>query len=116
MRSPMVDSSRVLIGAVAVLALSIGACIIGPKQDDPSPGAPSFTADSGTAMDTAVADPNGDSAEVPTTETGGEKTDAPTPMDSSAPDTASDAADAADASDATSDDAADAVSDAAEGG
>lgn len=40
------ETSRRLIVFVAVAALGLGACIIGPKQDDPAPT--SLSADTGT--------------------------------------------------------------------
>lgn len=68
---------RRIIVAIAIAVLGIGACIIGPKQDDPAPGGPSNesdlsdsavsgaldgASDSGTSGDTALPPAPGDAA------------------------------------------------------
>jgi hypothetical protein len=49
---------RVLVGSIVALALLGGACILGPKQDDPSSDNGPGTGDSGVFVDGATNDAN----------------------------------------------------------
>lgn len=113
MRSPMADPSRVLLAALALAAVSAAACVIGPKQDDPASGAPSFTMDTGTGADSGLENDDAVPTTTPDSELPGDASaDAPSPKDSSVFDAAGDASDAT--SDAPSDDTADSASDASD--
>lgn len=85
---------RHLILAVALATLGVGACIIGPKQDDPAPAKPgeneqlAADAASDTASDTATADPYSDAS------TSSDSTAPPAPIDAAA-DSADGSSDAA---------------------
>lgn len=119
MRSRVIDSSRALLAAVLLSTASLGACIIGPKQDDPESsltgGGPSDSAgiDAGAALDDDTGTSDKSDATVadttaPATDTGaridgasdGSTLDAPGDAASDASDDAADTSDATDTSDA----------------
>jgi hypothetical protein len=124
MRSAAAEISRRLIAFVAVGALGLGACIIGPKQDDPEPTG--LTADTGIAefndstagggLDTGVdvGDKTPDSS-VPATDTGTQTMDGCDKSDADAGDGACGDADAGDTRDG-GDAVSDAIGDAVDGG
>ncbi len=114
MRSPMVDL-RVALSVLAIVTAATAACVIGPKQDDPLTGAPSFAGDASTD---AADNENVNDVGTAASDSGGEQ-----PADAASGDvgpmsetgTVDAAADAPTDADADADAPGDAVSDAPEG-
>lgn len=98
---------RIVIAFMVFATGALGACIIGPKQDDPA--GDEAVLDSGTAFDASFTSETGSTSTLDGS-TGGDTSLPPAPPDADAD------ADADAASDAAGDSAPDVVSDAADGG
>lgn len=115
MRSRVIESSRALLAMVLLASAALGACIIGPKQDDPESsltgGGPSDAGFDGAALDDDTGSSDKTDATVadtasPSAETGSPPdagSDTSSTADTSVSDAASDAATDAPASDVADD-------------
>lgn len=131
MRSPMVEHARRWIVLVALAAGALTACVIGPKQDDPSSasiadtGTGEFDSGAGGGDDSALEDnetgkltdaTSGADSLAPSPDTAAADTAAPKDASCGDADGGSDACGDAPSSDAVSDAESDASSDVMDGG